>query len=285
VAVAAILCAAGLFGTTGTVLVNRPEGADPWSVGVVRLLVGGLTLTALSCSGRRWSQPWRVGPVLAVVGAVGAAVFQTGYFLAVERTGVAVGTVVTIGSGPAVSGMIAAVRDRRRPPASWIVGTSIAVAGVVVMGLVGRSDEADALGLALAVAAGTGWATFSASGAALIRRGADSTATMASTFLGGAILLAPLLLTHSGGWVSEPNGLLVAGYLGVVTVGVAYTLYGIALRHLAAPTVITLTLLEPITATVLGVLVVHEALTLAGVLGGVMVLVGLTTTARGALRR
>ena len=102
---------------------------------------------------------------------------------------------------------------------------------------------------------------------------------------GGAVLLAPLLLTHSPSWALEPGGLVVALYLGVITVGVAYTLYGIALRHLPAPTVITLTLLEPITAAVLGALVVHEGIALRPLdvdvtfVAGYLVLVGLVLTA------
>ena len=43
-----ILGAAALFGTTGTVLANGPQGVDPVNAGVVRLLVGGVGLAALS---------------------------------------------------------------------------------------------------------------------------------------------------------------------------------------------------------------------------------------------
>ncbi len=120
---------------------------------------------------------------------------------------------------------------------------------------------------------------FASVGKHQIDGGSDSTATMAAMFGGGAVLLAPLLLTHSPSWALEPGGLVVALYLGVITVGVAYTLYGIALRHLPAPTVITLTLLEPITAAVLGALVVHEGIRTAGWVGIALVLVGLVLTA------
>ena len=88
----AVFSSAVLFGTTATVLVNSPDRADAYSVGSLRLLIGGATLAAVSSRrGRRAWVPWQTP--LTAVGAAGVAVFQLCYFLAVERTGVAVGTV------------------------------------------------------------------------------------------------------------------------------------------------------------------------------------------------
>lgn len=280
-----MLAAAALFGTTGTVLVNAPEGAEPWSVGCLRLLVGGLTLAALAAGGRAdLRAPWRreaLGHTLLSV--TGVAVFQSGYFLAVHRTGVAVGTVVTIGSGPVIAGTAAALRARRRPGTGWTVGTLAGVAGVGLLGLTGRTVDADATGVVLAIAAGAGWAVFSAADKALIDRGLHSTSVMAATFLGGGLALSPALLAHSPSWTASTGGAAVALYLGVATVGVAYHLYGWALRHLAAPVVITLTLLEPITAATLGAVVVHEPVGAGGWVGVALVVAGLLVTGRSSL--
>ena len=273
-AITAALAAALLFGTTGTILVNAPHGADAWSVGCLRLLVGGLTLLAVARGRLVLSRAM-------VLGAMGVAVFQLGYFLAVERTGVAIGTVVTIGSGPVLTGLIHAVRTRTVPHRSWMVGTALSVAGVALLGAVGRAASADAVGILLAVAAGLGWAVFSTVAKDHITRGHDSTATMATVFCGGSVLLTPFLVWHSPSWVMSTRGATVAVVLGVVTVGLAYTLYGWALRHLPAPTVITLTLLEPVTAALLAAVVVHEGIRPSGWAGVALVLVGLAVTARG----
>jgi len=275
----AVLASAVLFGTTGTVLVNAPTAANAYSVGSVRLLIGGATLLAVAAV-----QGWRalVAPLqspVVVLGAVGVAVFQLCYFLAVERTGVAVGTVATIGSGPVLAGAIHAVLDRRAPARHWMIGTAISIAGVALLGLAGRDTAIDASGIGLAVCAGLGWAVFATVGKHQIDAGIDSTASMAAMFCGGALLLSPLLLAHSPAWVATGSGLWVALYLGVITVGLAYTLYGLALRQLPAPTVITLTLLEPLTAAVLGAIVVHEGIRAAGWMGIALVLVGLVLTA------
>ncbi len=264
-------------------LVNAPADADARSVGPLRLAIGGITLVMIAARrGSPWS-PWRRRS--SALGALGVAVFQVGYFLAVERTGVAIGTVTTIGSGPVMSGLIDAARHRRPPAWGWLLGTLVSVGGVALLGLSGSGTAADWFGIALAVAAGLGWAVFATVGKHQIDTGVESTASMAAMFCGGAVLLSPLLIGHHPGWVAHGNGWWIALYLGVATVGLAYTLYGFALRHLRAPTVITLTLLEPITATVLGAVVVHEGVRWAGWAGVVLVLIGLMLTARDAAGR
>lgn len=275
----AVLAAALLFGTTGTVLVNAPDDAGAISVGVVRLLIGGplLLLVALWQSGRGALAPWK--RPLTLLGIAGVACFQLCYFLAVERTGVAVGTVVTIGSGPVLSGIIHAALARTPPGQRWLFGTALSILGVALLGLTGTSTDIDTAGVALAVAAGLGWAVFTTVGKHEIDDGVASTAIMAAMFTGAAVAISPLLLWHTPTWLSQPSGLAAAAYLGVATVTVAYTLYGVALRSLSAPTVITLTLLEPITAAVLGAVVVHEQVRPGGWAGVVLVLAGLVLTA------
>lgn len=273
----AVLASAALFGTTGTVLVNAPATSDPYSVGAVRLLLGGATLALVAALRRGAPRTAKGSPsALTSLGAVGVAVFQLCYFLAVDRTGVAVGTVATIGSGPMFAGIIAATINRRPPGSRWLLGTGLGVSGVALLGLMGRDATVNTAGIALAFLAGLGWAVFATVGKYQIERGRDSTASMAAMFTGGAALMSPLLIWHHAGWVVSWSGALVAVYLGVATVGFAYTLYGYALRHLAAPTVVTLTLLEPITAATLGAVVVHERILAVGWVGIGLVLAGLT---------
>ncbi|CAN5485532.1 DMT family transporter [soil metagenome] len=271
----AVLTSAALFGTTGTVLVNAPSASDQYSVGAMRLLIGGATLAAVAATRTGIRTTLRTTLRTTALGAVGVAVFQLCYFLAVTRTGVAVGTVATIGSGPMFAGLIATAMNRRRPSARWMLGTGLGVGGVTVLGLMGRDTTVNIAGIALAFMAGLGWAVFATIGKRQIEGGRDSTATMAAMFCGGALLMAPLLIWHHPNWVASGSGALVALYLGVATVGIAYTLYGFALRHLPTHTVVTLTLLEPITAATLGAVVVHEQILPIGWLGVAAVLVGL----------
>lgn len=282
-AIVAVLAAACLFGTTGTVLQRGPQDATALGAGAVRLLIGGLTLCVVARVDRQETpRPWRAVRGSVVAAGFAVAAYQLCFFVATKRTGVALGTVVTIASGPIFSGVIAAARTRRRPSRSWLLGTLFGIVGVVLLGAVGSATEPEALGILAALTSGLGWAVYATLGRSQIERGLDSTASMASMFTLAAVIVSPLLFLEDLGWATTRSGAVMAVYLGVFTVGAAYTLYGRGLRRLDAPTVITLTLAEPITATVLSVVVLDEAIEIAGWLGIALVSVGLVVTARGA---
>ena len=58
---------------------------------------------------------WAPVPVAAAV--AGVAVYQLAFFAAVADTGVAVGTIVALGSAPTLTGLFEWIIDRRRPGA------------------------------------------------------------------------------------------------------------------------------------------------------------------------
>jgi DME family drug/metabolite transporter len=84
-----------------------------------------------------------------------------------------------------------------------------------------------------------------------------------------------VLLASNPAWLAQPAGLATAAWLAVVTTALAYTLFARGLRGLSASQVSTLTLVEPVTATALGVFVLHEAFTPATVIGVVLLVAGL----------
>src|SRR3954449_1611657 len=95
-----VLLAAVCFGTTGTAQALGPDGLAPAGVGAARILVGGalLVLVAILLHGVRALT--RVQGRPALVAAAGVAVYQLAFFAAVRDTGVAVGTIVALGSAP-----------------------------------------------------------------------------------------------------------------------------------------------------------------------------------------
>src|SRR3954467_7471078 len=99
-----VLLAAVCFGTTGTAQALGPDGLAPAGVGAARILVGGalLVLVALARGGGLARLP-RLPPLIA---PAAVATYQFAFFAAVADTGVAVGTIVAIGSAPALAGAI-----------------------------------------------------------------------------------------------------------------------------------------------------------------------------------
>jgi DME family drug/metabolite transporter len=287
-AVAAVLAAAVLFGTTGTAQALGPDGTTPLGVGAVRLAVGGLALLLVlplvGRSSRAAAALWRT-PVGLLAG-VCTALYQVCFFAAVDSAGVALGTLVTIGSGPVFAGLLGAVLLRERVEASWLVATGTCVGGLALLSLSGGADgAAGPAGLLLALASGAAYAAYTVAAKRLIGGGRPAAEVMASAFALGGVLLLPLLATQPLAWLSTPSGWVLAAYLGLVTTTAAYLLFGRGLAVLAAGPVTTLVLAEPLVATALGVGLLDERLPSLGVVGAALVLAGLALQGVASTRR
>jgi drug/metabolite transporter, DME family len=271
-----VLLAAVCFGTTGTAQALGPAGTDPVGVGAARILVGGALLVAVALAGRgavRGGGRWAPGAVLAAV--AGVAVYQLAFFAAVADTGVAVGTIVALGSAPTLAGLFEWLLERRRPQRRWLAATALACAGVALLALSGGEASVSAPGVALAVTAGGAYATYTLAAKRLLAAGHAPEAVMAVAFGLGALALLPALALSGPGWLLRADGLALAVFLGVVPTAAAYVLFARGLRRLSASETATLTLAEPLTAGLLGALVLAEQLTAASVLGAGLVLGGM----------
>src|SRR4051812_13462976 len=120
-----VLLAAVCFGTTGTAQALGPDGLAPTSIGAARILVGGALLLLV---GGRMVHRLPRRPLL--IAATAVAGYQVSFFAAVADTGVAVGTIVAIGSGPALAGALEWALMGTVPTKAWAAATALACAGV-----------------------------------------------------------------------------------------------------------------------------------------------------------
>lgn len=279
--VLAVLLAALCFGTTGTAQALAEVSASPLAVGAARVLVGGGLLALLAGRAaplrRRPARPLTRHAVLAAVGAAGVLAYQPCFFLGTRLNGVAVGTVVALGSAPVVTGALDAVLRRRPPGRRWLLATALCVLGVVLVSnlLQGSTRAIAPGGLLASVGAGASYAVYTLASKALLDRGWSPVATTGGVFGVAAAVSAPLLLVGGAAWVLTPRGGALALWLGVVTTAVAYVLFARGLQRLRAATVSTLTLAEPLAATMLGALLLGERLTPLAVGGVAAILAGL----------
>ncbi|WP_231642159.1 DMT family transporter [Nocardia sp. NRRL S-836] len=274
--VLAVLAAAVLFGTTGTAQELGPGGLDPLAVGAVRVVLAGVVLVAVAWLLGAYRDARFSWPVV-VAGAVGVVAYQLGFFTGVRLSGVAVGTVVALGSGPVWAGVVEWLLTRRTPSPRWLGATALAIVGVAV--LTGGGGGVSWLGVAASLLAGLGYGVYTVAGSRLIAHGQRSYGAMGLMFGVGAVLLVPVLVWRWPGGLDSASGMTIALYLALVPTVVAYLLFGAGLKALPAATVATLTLTEPVVATALGVLVLGEEITTATVVGGVLVLGGLSLLA------
>jgi drug/metabolite transporter, DME family len=269
-----VLLAAICFGTTGTAQAIGPA-ASPVAVGAARIVVGGALLVAIA-KAMDLRMP-RAGATVAGI-AVGVCIYQLSFFASVKLTGVAVGTVVAIGTGPAAAGVLGRLINGERLTRRWALATLAAGAGVGLLAGDGGATV-DPSGIALAVTAGAGYATCTVLSKRLIANGAAPEGVMAAGFGGAAVLLVPVLLLAGPGFLTSAGGLGLALYLGAIPTALAYVLFSRGLRGLTSGETATLVLAEPLTATLLGIVALGEQPSIAAAVGAALVLAGLAVLA------
>jgi DME family drug/metabolite transporter len=212
--------------------------------------------------------------------------YNLAFFAGIRATGVAVGTAVALRSGPLWAGVLQALLRRRWPAPTWWLGTGLAVAGAAAMAGLGDAEAvaADPSGLALCASAGLSHAIYTL----LMKRVAAS--LPASTAALRAFGAAATIAVPIAGWTSALPTMLswreaaTVLYLGAFTTGIAYLLFGMALRRVSAATGVTLALFEPVMAYLLAAVVVGEAVGASAWSGLALVLAGVLVVARAELR-
>jgi drug/metabolite transporter, DME family len=271
-----VCLAAMLWGTTGsvaTVLVAR-TGMSPLRVGALRMGIAAafLLVAARVTSGRALpSGPrWR----WVVMGACMAA-YQATFFSAVALSGIALAALIAICSSPLLIALLAWALLGERLPQAVRLALGLGVLGTALL-IVGPRTRLDltatfVLGALLALGAGLAYALYVILAKAALAR-ATPLPLAAGTFTVAAIVLAPIVL--GGDW---PVNQIIVGwpwlvYLGAVATAGAYALHTAGLRLLPASVAGLAALLEPVTATALGVLVFDERLGVPGLAGGALLL-------------
>jgi DME family drug/metabolite transporter len=253
-----VLAAAFLWGTSGTAQALAPTGATPLVIGGIRVGIGGLFLFLGALVRGRFMPARRVfRPIILVAGAT-QALFNVAFFSGIALTGVAVGTMVAIGSTPIFAGALGIVFNGDRVSWKWYAATAVAIAGLVMLVTGGGSGiRVDLSGILFALTAGFAYSFFTLLGGRLVRYDAPDV-VIGVSFLVATVILVPFFPSGSLAWIARPAGTLSALYLGLISSGVAYMLYGRGLQRVAVSSVGTLTLAEPLTAAILGVFFLGE---------------------------
>nr|WP_328589554.1 EamA family transporter [Priestia abyssalis] len=254
------LLAAILWGTTGTAQALAPPNTDPISFGAARLAFGGVTLLLLvSLQGKLKLKGWSVKEV--IFASFSMACYQPLFFSAVKLTGIAIGTVIAIGSAPIIAGIMEWVITKRKPSKNWWFATFTAILGCILLFTNKSSVVINPAGIILAMGAGMSFAAYTLVSKRLLEEQSPD-AVVAVVFTLSAIFLAPLLFMFDLSWLLQSNGIASSLYLGVFATGLAYLLFAKGLVKLPASTAVTLSLAEPLTAALLGAFLVGETLTL-----------------------
>lgn len=296
-----VAIAATAWGTGGAVaaLLYRISGLGPVAVSFWRFAGAVVLLTAARClcRGVGRSGPSSLlthlrgqWPRLVLTG-VGLAVSQTAYFVAVGMAGLAVATVVTLGSGPVLvaAGAHFAMRERAGIPGALAVGTALAGLVLIVGGGGYKAGSAPVGGVAFALLSGASYA-----GVTLLTRALGSRANagdpydsaLAGFAMGGVCLLPIALVEGLLPAAGDPIRVIaLLGYLGLVPTALAYALFFAGLAAVRATTASVIALVEAATAAVIAVVGLGERLTVTAVVGAVVLLGPVVILAAGERRR
>lgn len=287
-ALGALVIASLLWGTTGTAASFVDDAVSPVAIGAATMALGGALLFAVSARGataairrpdaRRW----------LLIGAVGVVAYPLAFYSAMDLAGVAIGNVVALGSGPLFAAILELVIDRRPLTRRWMLGASGAIVGVSLLvvgghgGPTATAPESLAAGVALGLLAGAAYALYTFASGRVIGLGVSSRSTMGAVFGLGAVPLAVVLVATGGPLLQSGTSLAIIGYLAIGPMFLAYVLFGWGLRLIRSSTVTVVTLLEPVVATLLAIIIVGERLDPIGWIGLALILLGVTvvSTAR-----
>ncbi|MEX1209738.1 MAG: EamA family transporter [Candidatus Nanopelagicales bacterium] len=276
-AIAMTVGAGALFATGGTAQALGPAGTTPFTVAEMRLGIGGLImLLLLPLLGHHIRDVWRClpHPLVWLLGVTSLA-FQVLYFTGVSQAGVALGSLLAMGSVPVFAGLLGALFGHRISSA-WAVATAICVGGLALLSLDGIQGGS-AWGVLASLCGGLSGAIFVLITKVIIQRGIPPVpANVTAYLLAGLALVPVILLTPQNlSWIATTGGIILALYLGFFAMAIPNVLWVKGLGILAPGPSSTLMLTEPAVATLLGIVVLGETLAMAGVVGLVLVMTGL----------
>ena len=198
-------------------------------------------------------------------GSTGRGDLSLAFYSSMHLAGVTVGTVVSLGSAPIVSGLLEWIIERQRLSSWWASAAVLGISGSAVLCAAkmhhAPSDTVGTLlGVGLGLVAGATYALYSWSAHRLMNRGIGRAAAMGSVFGLGRLALMPVLAVTGAPLIESTQAFAVAVYMALVPMFLGYVLFGFGLTRVSASTATTLTLAEPAVAAVLAVTIVNERL-------------------------
>ena len=277
----ALVLASVFWGTTGTAASFFPDSVSPLAIGASTMAFGGLLLFIVSAKGAVGALRHSAARRWLLIGAVGVFVYPLAFYTSMDLAGVAVGNVVALGSGPVFAAIFEWLWERRGLSTRWLVATAVAIVGITLLAFSRHADDAGGgddvtLGVLLGLLAGVAYALYTYASSRAIAVGHTGRSVMGGMFGLGAVALLPVFLALGAPLLQSPQSVGIAAYLAVGPMFVAYLLFGFGLTHMRSSVATTVTLIEPLVATVLAVIVVGERLEPGGWVGLALILAGIT---------
>lgn len=269
-----IIFASFLWGTTGVSATFAPD-VNALAIGAAAMGIGGLLQGAVALESiRQHYSQLQSQRRYYVIGALTVAIYPLAFYSSMRLAGVTIGTVVSIGAAPILSFLIEMVTEQARLTQRWLGATALGLAGIVLLCLaddsilpISPAQTQLTLGIGLGLLAALTYAMYSWAARRLMQQGVPSRAAMGTVFGLGGILLMPVLFYTGAAFLDSWQNLAVGLYMALIPMFLGYVCFGYGLAHVQTSTAITISLIEPMIAALLAVLIVGERLTVLGWVG------------------
>ncbi len=288
--VIAVILASILWGTTGTAATLAPS-LSPLFIGSFAMGVGGLLQSIFALSNifkERRLIANHLGFLL--VGSIAVSLYPLAFYSSMRLSGVTVGTVVSIGTAPILSAIIEYSSKDFHITKQWVIGAAFGILGVMLLCFSENSATSTqyshlAIGILLGLIAGFTYALYSWSARQMMLKGISSKSAMGTTFGCGGLLLIPVMILAGTQLFDSLINITISLYMALIPMFIGYLCYGYGLSKISASTATTITLLEPVIAAILAMLIIDEYLSFLGWLGVVFIFICLVLVTLSTLNK
>jgi|HigsolmetaAR202D_1030399.scaffolds.fasta_scaffold30921_1 DME family drug/metabolite transporter len=274
-----ILMSALMWGTVGVATkgIYTLSDTNALSIGFFRLMFASpaLLLTCWLLLGKRMFQiSLRDLGLMALMGVM-MALYQVCYFASIAYVGVSIAVLVTLCTAPVMVALLAAFFLKERLGGMVLLALVCAIAGTTMLVWVepgtASQNSNTLMGVLLALGSALGYAVLT-----LVSRSLSGhyhpIQPISIGFSAGALMLLPFALAN--GLVSTYPGeaWLLLVYMGLVPTALAYILFLTGIRYTTATVASILTLIEPLTSTLLAWYLFGEQFSQYGWFGALLLL-------------
>jgi len=263
------------------------ETFTPVTLGALRTVIAVVILLMIKIIKKESEKPRGKDLLyIAASGLMGITLYFTAENIGVNLTS-ASNAALIVASFPAITSLFEYVIYRMKPDKIKAVGIIAAIIGVYILTSVGNKagDKPAIFGNILLVLAGVIWALYNFITKKVVNKYPPVVFSYYQT-LAGALFFMPLAILEFKKWVMPTfTSLAALLFLGIACSVTAFLLYNFGLRKLTASTAVSLMNLVPVLGLLFAVLFLHERASLQQVIGGLIVLFGVTLSTKTKVKK
>ena len=278
--VIAMVFAGMMWGTSGTISRFLPSGMGPLSIVWTRMFIAG---TLLSLYVMKHGSIFRVlKSKYAILTGICLATNQLGFFMSLGSLGVALSTMLVIGSSLIMEGLLDCFLGER-PTRLWWCAAAFGVVGNCLLATGGSGSSFNIKGLAFGLLGGFAYSFVGVCLKHMRGQGFGGLESNAAAMLYAAVIVFTPAYKDLHLLIA-PEAIVPALALGAVSMAIPYCLFTTALTCISVSQAYAIGLMEPFTAAVLGICLLGERIAFTAAIGMGLLVVCMGMSAVDSLR-